>query len=189
MKKVVPGNIIGSAAAKGAGLSVLTVLAIAFFAFPSVAFGLVGTGWGPGMDVDSSRSLNSTASPAVTVTLFAAYKIQNDQVSPSDTGKFWPDAATSFHNASPIGVTITPNAKASQISAGAIVQVDVPNVAPPKGTSNDPLTPHRNALCIGKDLLTGKNQVLVVVNGLLVKAFLADGSSTSTSSTSTSNLN
>jgi len=182
MKKVVPGNIIRSAVAKGAGLSVLAVLAVAFFAFPSIAFGLVGTGWGPGMDVSTSRSLQQSSPPTTTVTLFVAYKIQNDGVSPSDTGKFWPDAATSFHNASPIGVTITPNAKASQIPAGAIVQVDVPNAAPPKGASNDPLTPHRNALCIGKDPSTGKNQVLVVVNGLLVKAFLADGSSTSTSS-------
>jgi len=174
MKKFVLGNIIRSAVAKGAGLFVLAVFAVAFFAFPSVAFGLVGTGWSPSENVDTARSLSNTTPPTVTVKLFAAYKIQNDQVSPSDTGKFWPDASTSFHNASPIGVTIATGVSVAQIPAGAIVQVDVPNAPPPQGTSSDPLTPHRNALCIGKDPVTHKNQVLVVVNGQLEKAFLGN---------------
>ncbi|HEY4036307.1 MAG TPA: hypothetical protein VGL94_20295 [Ktedonobacteraceae bacterium] len=174
MEKVSLGKIRTSMVTNGAGLFILAILAIAFFAFPSVAFGLVGTGWSPSENVDTSHSLNTIAPPSVTVKLFAAYKIQNDGVSPSNTGKFWPDALTSFHNASPIGVTIATSVPVAQIPAGAIVQVDVPNAPPPQGTSSDPLTPHRNALCIGKDPVTHKNQVLVVVNGQLEKAFLGN---------------
>ncbi len=35
--------------------------------------------------------------------------------------------------------------------------------------------PQDNALCIGKDPATGKNLVLVVLNGKLTRANLADG--------------
>jgi hypothetical protein len=176
MKKVSLSKVRTSVVTKGAGLFVLAILAVTVFVFPSVAFGDTGSGWDPSQNVDASRTLSQSASPTLTVTLFAAYKIQTDEVSPSDTGKFWPDAPTSFHNASPIGVTIATNVSAAQVPAGAIVQVDVPNVPAPQGTASDPLTPHRNALCIGEDAVTHKNEVLVVVNGQLEEAFLADGS-------------
>src|SRR5437764_3983943 len=124
MKNVPLDKIRTLAVTKVASLFVLVVLAVAFFAFPLVAFGDSGsgnTGWNISQNVTLSSSVQQ---PTVTVKLFAAYKIQNDGVSPSDTGHFWPDPKTSFLNKAPIGVEIRANVKAAvDCPAGAIVQI------------------------------------------------------------------
>ncbi len=162
------------AVTKVTSLFILVVLAVALFSFPLVAFGFSGTGstgWGPSQNVTLSSQQET-----ITVKLYAAYKIQSDGVSPGNTGKFWPDAKTSYHNKSPIGVTITTNVKASDIPAGAIVQVDAPHKTPqPKSDNGNVLTPHNNALCIGKNL------VLLVLDGKLQRATLVDGNNTNSS--------
>ena len=175
----VPFDKVGTlAATKVASLFVPVVLAVALFALPSVAFGFSGsgsTGWGPSQNVSLTGSLQQRVT--TTVTLHAAYKIQTDEVSPKDTGHFWPDPQTSFLNKAPIGVEIRANVKAAvDCPAGAIVQIDPPPGTPqPTSDNGDPLMPQDNALCIGKDPATGKNLVLVVLNGKLTRANLADG--------------
>src|SRR4051794_5437275 len=110
MKKVPIDKIRTSTVTKVAGLSILAVLAIAFFAFPLGAF-----------------AATSLPKATTTVKLYAAYELQTSN--PDGPVTFWPDAKTSFQNLSPIAVTITTKATASQIPVGAIVQIKTPGDA------------------------------------------------------------
>ena len=147
MKKVPIDKIRTSTVTKVAGLSILAVLAVAFFAFPLGAF--------------AARSALPKAT--TTVKLYAAYKIQMDST-PGDTGKFWPNPETSSQNLSPIGVTITTNATASEIPVGAIVQIKPSTPLKQTDGDGDILMPYVNALCIGPKLVTFFNGKQVFAN-------------------------
>ncbi|HWS84375.1 MAG TPA: hypothetical protein VN207_08965 [Ktedonobacteraceae bacterium] len=146
MKKVPTDKIRTSTTTKVAGLSILAVLAVAFFAFPLGAFAAA-----------------SAPKATTTVKLYAAYKIQTDSTS-GDTGKFWPNAETSSQNLSPIGVTITTNATASEIPVGAIVQIKPSTPLKQTDGDGDILMPYVNALCIGPKLVTFFNGKQVFAN-------------------------
>ncbi len=140
MKKVPIDKIRTSTTTKVAGLSILAVLAVAFFAFPLGAFA-------------AASAPKATAK----VKFYAAYELQSSN--PNGPVTYWPDAKTSFQNLTPIAVTITTNVTADQISqipAGAIVQVKTPGNTDTTDSDGDgdQVLPYTNALCIGKNQVT-----------------------------------
>jgi len=137
MKKVLIDKSRTSTITKVTGLSILVVLAVAFFAFPLGAFA-------------------ATSLPKATtkVKLYAAYELQSSD--PNGPVTFWPDAKTSFQNLTPIAVTITTKVTANQIPAGAIVQIKTPGNTDTSDSDGDgdQVLPYTNALCIGPKLVT-----------------------------------